>query len=206
MNFFQEITKRPWVAEQGAIDNLDEGSAYALPKAMVGLRVFLGVATVIFSLMIIAYSDRMLVPDWRGFQEPWLLWLNTAMLVLSSVALHWALINARRDRFDRVKSGLLAGGVYALAFVVGQLLAWRYLSASGYFVEDNPSIAFFYLLTGLHGLHLLGGIVGLVRTAAKVWRGDVEPARLRVSVELCTVYWHYLLVVWLVLFGLLLFT
>ena len=206
MNFFQEIAKRPWQPEQGAVDNLDEGSAYALPTATVGLRLFLAVVTVVFSLMVIAYSDRMVVPDWRAFPSPWLLWLNTAMLVLSSVALQWTLGNARRGRFDRVKSGLVAGGVYALAFIIGQLLAWQYLAASGYFVADNPSIAFFYLLTAAHGLHLLGGMVALVRTGTKVWRGDVEPARLRLSIELCTVYWHYLLVVWLVLFGLLLFT
>ena len=75
----------------------------------------------------------------------------------------------------------------------------------GYFAKTNPANAFFYLITGLHGLHLLGGLVAWGWTSAKVWRG-FDIARVRLSVELCTVYWHFLLVVWLVLFALLLFT
>ena len=81
-------------------------------------------------------------------------------------------------------------------------MAWRQLDMLVAFNITNPAIGFFFLITALHGLHLLGGLVALGRTTAKVWRGfDVVPVRL--SVELCTVYWHYLLLVWLVLFGLL---
>ena len=75
----------------------------------------------------------------------------------------------------------------------------------GYYAAGNPANAFFYLLTGVHGLHLLGGLVVWVRTAARMARG-AELDDVRLSVELCTVYWHYLLLVWLVLFGLLLLT
>ena len=71
--------------------------------------------------------------------------------------------------------------------------------------STNPANGFFYLITGLHGLHLLGGLVAWGRTSDKVWRG-FEPAQVRLSVELCAVYWHFLLVVWLVLFALLLLT
>ena len=103
---------------------------------------------------------------------------------------------------DGVSVGLCAGGVAAVAFLVGQLLAWQQLSAAGYFVAANPANCFFYLITGVHGLHLLGGLVALGRTTAKVWRG-VEMDQVRLSVELCAIYWHFLLLVWLVLFGLL---
>lgn len=206
MKFFHELTRRPWVAEQGAIDNLDNGVAYALPTAKVGLRVFLAVVTVVFSLMVIVYAERMGLPDWRNFPDPWLLWLNTAMLVLSSVALQWARVSGRRGQSAKVKTGLIGGGVYALAFIGGQALAWQSIAGSGYLASSNPSIAFFYLLTGAHVLHLLGGMVALGRTILKAWNVNIERDRLQMSVELCTVYWHYLLVVWLVLFGLLLFT
>ncbi len=205
MNFFGELTKRPWLAEQGAIDNREEGSAYGLPSATVGLRLFLVVVTVLFSLLVVAYADRMYFPDWHDFREPWLLWLNTGMLVLSSIAMQWARNNARKGRGDRVTTGLIAGGAYALAFIAGQVLVWYYLVAEGYFASENPAISFFYLITALHGLHLLGGLVVLARTTAKVWNG-FDAAKAGMSVALCTVYWHYLLVVWLILFGLLLFT
>ena len=102
-----------------------------------------------------------------------------------------------------VRDALLAGGVLALAFLAGQLLAWRQLDAAGYFLASNPANSFFYLLTAVHGLHVLGGLVALARATAKVWRGrDVDQVRL--SVELCAIYWHFLLFVWLVLFALLL--
>ena len=134
---------------------------------------------------------------------PKLLWLNTGLLILSSGALQWAQAAARRGKMDGVRGGLLAGGVFALAFLAGQLVAWRQLDAEGYYLTANPAAAFFYLITGVHGLHLLGGLVALGRTMDKAWR-DVAVGELRLSVELCTIYWHFLLLVWLVFFGLLL--
>jgi len=95
-----------------------------------------------------------------------------------------------------------AGAASAVTFLVGQLLAWQQLRAAGYFVTSNPANSFFYMITAAHGLHLMGGLVALERTTAKVWRG-AEMAQVRLSVELCTIYWHFLLLVWLVLLGLL---
>ena len=103
---------------------------------------------------------------------------------------------------DVIALGLCAGGASAITFLVGQLLAWRQLSGAGYFLASNPANSFFYLITAMHGLHLMGGLVALGRTTAKVWRGAEMP-RVRLSVELCAIYWHFLLLVWLVLLGLL---
>src|SRR5260370_27371245 len=107
-----------------------------------------------------------------------------------------------RGRMEDVGYGLIAGGLFALTFLVGQLFAWQQLNAAGYFLAANPANAFFYLFTGLHGLHLLGGIVALALTVDKVWRG-FEVNQVRLSVQLCAVYWHFLLALWLVLFTLL---
>ena len=71
---------------------------------------------------------------------------------------------------EGVRAGLLVGGAFAFMFLVGQLLAWRQLDAAGYFLPANPANAFFYLITGVHGVHVLGGLVALGRTAVKVWR------------------------------------
>ena len=205
LSFFQQLTEKPWSAAGAGAANRHQGRAFALPRATLGLRVFLVVISVLFSLLIVGYADRMAFPDWRPLPEPWLLWLNTAIMALSSVGLHWACVGARVGRIDSLKTGLLAGGLLALAFLAGQLLAWRQLVDLGYYASSNPANAFFYLITALHGLHLLGGLVILGRTSAKVWRGaDLD--RVRSSVELCAVYWHFLLVVWLVMFGLMLFT
>jgi len=111
-----------------------------------------------------------------------------------------------RGQVGPARSRLVAGGAFAVAFLVGQWVAWRQLQAAGYYAAGNPANAFFYVLTGLHGLHLLGGLVVWSRTVSRLSRGSAALGALRLSVELCTVYWHYLLVVWLVLFGLLMIT
>ena len=89
---------------------------------------------------------------------------------------------------------------------MGQWFAWGQLQAAGYYATSNPANAFFYVLTGLHGLHLLGGLVVWGWTFARMSRGRTTPAAMLLRVELCAVYWHYLLFIWLVLFGVLLIT
>ncbi|MFN3422418.1 MAG: heme-copper oxidase subunit III, partial [Armatimonadota bacterium] len=75
--------------------------------------------------------------------------------------------------------------------------------SAGVYLQTNPASSFFYLLTAVHGLHLLGGIVALVWTTAKAWRGGYTPVNL-LGVELCAIYWHFLALVWIWLFALLL--
>ncbi len=197
----QRLTAKPWL-EAGPIG--DTGAS-SLAAAKIGLGVFLAIVGSLFALLISAYSMRMEMGEWKPAPAPKLLWLNTGMLILSSGALQWAQVAARRGRMDGVRAGLLAGGVFALAFLAGQLIAWRQLDAAGYYLTVNPAAAFFYLITGMHGLHLLGGMVALGRIMDKAWLG-VKLDQMRLSVDLCATYWHFLLFVWLVLFSLLLLT
>jgi cytochrome c oxidase subunit 3 len=197
----QRLTAKPWL-EEGPIDDFPGTGAMTSPAAKIGLGVFLAVAGCLFTLFISAYSMRMSMADWRALPVPKLLWFNTGVLVLSSVALQWAYLAARRNDLDGVMLGLLAGGAAAVTFLLGQLLAWQQLIVAGYFVASNPANSFFYLLTAVHGLHLMGGLVALGKTTARVWR-STEVKEVQLSVELCTIYWHFLLLVWLVLLGLL---
>ena len=193
---------KPWAADQGKVDDLYAGAASTGLAKKLALRVFLAVVAVLFMLLVTAYGGRMVYEDWRPAPQVNLLWANTLMLILSSVALQWAQYSVRRGRMDAMRAGLLAAGAFTVVFLFGQLLAWRQMGAMVYFQVTNPAIAFFYLITGLHALHLLGGLVAWGRTVTRVW-GDFEVAKVRQSVELCAVYWHFLLLVWLVLFGLL---
>ena len=197
----QRLTAKPWLEESG-IGDLPGTAAMTWPAAKIGLGVFLAVAGSLFALFMSAYSMRMNMVDWRTLPVPGLLWFNTGVLVLSSVALQWAYVAARRDDMENVIIGLCAGAASAVTFLIGQLLAWQQLRAAGYFVASNPANSFFYMITAAHGLHLIGGLVALGRTTAKVLRG-AGATQIRLSVELCTIYWHFLLVVWLVLLGLL---
>jgi cytochrome c oxidase subunit 3 len=92
-----------------------------------------------------------------------------------------------------------------IAFLVGQYMAWGILRDTGLYAVQSPAAAFFMLLTGIHALHLLGGLLVWARATARAWQG-IEVKRIRLSVELCTTYWHFLLLVWYVFFTLLLLT
>jgi len=197
VSIFHDLTVKPWLTAQGTVELRDKAAARKL-----ALKVFLAIVTVLFMLLVVAYARRMAYEDWRPSPQLGLLWANTFALVLSSVALQWAVFSARRGQMDGMRVAFLAGGAFTVVFLVGQILAWRQLGTMVYFDVTNPAIAFFYLITGLHGLHLLGGLVAWGRTFTKVW-GDFDLAKIRHSVELCALYWHYLLGVWLVLFGLL---
>jgi cytochrome c oxidase subunit 3 len=203
----RRLTAKPWETP-GSPEDLEAGSAVGLPPAKTGLWILLAVITSLFGLFISAYWMRMehAHGDWTPLAVPRLLWLNTALLILSSAGMQGARGAARRAQAERVRVALIAAGVLALAFLAGQLVAWRQLSASGYFMAHSPAIAFFYLLTGVHGLHLLGGLFVWGKTVVRMAHPGVELLDVGLSVELCTVYWHYLLLVWLVLFALLLST
>jgi cytochrome c oxidase subunit 3 len=205
VNIFEELTEKPWLTKPGLVVDIRARRAFALPTPKVGLRLFLTVVTVLFTLFIAAYAERMTFADWHSMPLPMLLWLNTVLLILSSVALQRARSAANRAEIERANSSLVTGGLIAFAFLAGQLLAWRQLSVAGYFAESNPANAFFYLFTALHGLHLLGGLVAWGRTVAKIRRG-AEIGRIRGSVDLCAIYWHFMLAVWLVIFTMLLVT
>ena len=127
--------------------------------------------------------------------------VNTATLAASSVALQWAKTEARLDRGDVLNTALAVAFVLAVLFLGGQVLAWRQLVSAGYVLADNPSNSFFYMITGLHGLHILGGLFVLGRTTIRARTSRVR-AKVSRSVDLCAIYWHFMLVVWLILFAL----
>jgi cytochrome c oxidase subunit 3 len=112
---------------------------------------------------------------------------------------------ARRANLEGTRKGLIASGAFSFAFLGGQVWAWQQLKATGEFAPANPAYAFFLLLTAVHGIHLLGGMWVLGRATFRVVR-VVDLKKVRLSVELCTLYWHYLLLVWGALFFVLLNT
>jgi len=213
MSLLSRLAEKSWLTPGG--ERFAEPADYRPAAATVGLYVYFGVAAVIFSLISAAYLMRMGMGmpgmehgpggDWRPMPEPPLLWINTAILAVSSLVWEAARRAARRDAWDQMRLPTLIGGVIGLAFLAGQLLLWRQYQAAGYFLAANPANAFFYLLTAVHGLHLAGGLVACARTIGQM---DAQADRTRVArnVRLCAVYWHFLLLVWVLLIGLLIST
>jgi len=199
----QSMSVLPWVSDPVA----DAVSGTSLPThtKTVGLTTFLAVATSLFALFVSAYTLRMKMVDWRPLTEPDVLWVNTALLILASIAYHWTRNQAVKGNLPGLKLGLAASGILSIMFLAGQFSAWNELNGAGFYLSNNPANAFFFLLTAVHGIHLLGGLYVWGRSTISAWKGG-DAAALRLSVELCTVYWHFLLLVWVVLFALLLST
>jgi len=206
-SIFQILAQKPWDPSQAKIDDMHEGGTINLSKGKLGLRFIMFVSTIFFCLFIVTYSDRMVYPDWQRMPEPWLLWFNTAVLFFSSMVFVNTQIASKNNQFQIVKKRLLLIGFLAFAFLIGQLLVWQQLIANGFYVSTNPSNAYFYVFTALHGVHLLGGLVYWYLTIKKVWiSSDIVVAKVKHTVDLCAIYWHFLLAVWVVLFGLMLFS
>lgn len=217
----RRLQDKPWT-QHGVLEGSQDGLTSSASK--VGLWVFLGVVTSVFMVFIGAYFMRMdmthggtaagsmTMGDWVKFDKPGILWVNTIALVLASIAIQLA------HGFSSSASGRLkmrryfnAAGLLTMLFLAGQVLAWRELYATGEFGVSSVSFSFFVLLTAVHGLHLVGGLAVWSRAASRIRRGLEqaelpEVAALRQSVQLCATYWHYLLMIWLVLFAILLST
>jgi cytochrome c oxidase subunit 3 len=207
MSLLSRLTEKSW--EGPSADAVDPAS-YRPPAARVAVIVYFGVITVLFGLISSAYVMRMgmqgmghgAMGDWRPMPEPPLLWINSFVLLLSSLAWEAARVGVRQLRADLVRRALLGAGMLGILFLAGQLLLWRDYVQAGYYASSNPANAFFYLITALHGLHIAGGLFFWARAVLGLRAGtDV-----RLPIELCAVYWHFLLLVWALMLALLVST
>ena len=201
MSLIKQLSEKPW-ERKGVIGGLNPEGAFESPPERVALGFFLTIASVIFSLLGVSYIIRMSLPDWTPLAEPSQLWLNTGLLVISSVLFQWARNIANAGNKKNLMTAFIGGGVFALLFIAGQMLTWDNLQAAGFYMTSNPANSFFYLLTGLHIAHLLGGLWVWSKSSIRMLSGS-EPEDVRLSIELCTLYWHFLLIVWLVMFAVL---
>ncbi len=196
------FTEQPWIADTGPIAPALSGAQIALNSRRSALKVLLSVVSIFFMLMIVAYGGRMLYQDWRPAPQINLLWANTGVLLLSSLCLQAALIWARADKVQWVRGALIGAGALTVLFLIGQLAAWQQLTAMVLGDFSNPSVGFFFMISGIHGLHMAGGMVALTRAAGRAFN-ESNARAMEHSVSNCALYWHYLLGVWLLVFGLL---
>ena len=202
MSILKSLIAKPWVAEQVVLDNRYPGDASERLVKRLALKVFLAVVAVLFILLIVAYAGRMGYSDWRPVPQLSLLWVNTVALLLASLAFELTRYALAHHRLQTMRVSLLAGGALTMVFLFGQMLAWRQLTTMSYFDITIPAIGFFYILTGLHALHMVGGLFVWGITVPKVWN-NFDPIKVKQTVDLCATYWNFLLLVWVVMFGLL---
>jgi len=173
----------------------------------LGMWMFVGTVTMLFAAFSSAYIVRGAGTDWRAVTLPSILWLSTAVILVSSGALELGRRHARDRRWQQSRSWLLLALLLGVVFLIGQLAAWRTLSAAGVTLPSNPYGSFFYVLTGMHALHLVAGLT-LLGVAA--WRASAsdDPARERTALRLIdagSILWHFLAGLWVYLLALLTF-
>lgn len=200
------LTDKPWLTT-GVIETPDNrsGAEVLRDQAWSGFRLLLCVLTMLFFILVTAYFARMDIADWKRLNEPWLLWFNTGLLFLSSVAMSKAQQAIRQDNVRLMKTGFICAGLLTFAFLSGQLVVWQQYRSMGNFLATNPANTFFYMVTAIHGLHLLVGLLVWSNATVKLLRGRTGE-QLCLSIDLCATYWHFLLLIWFVLFGLLVLT
>jgi cytochrome c oxidase subunit 3 len=177
----------------------NEGRGSSRRASFTGLYVLLAASTMVFAAFTSAMVVRRgLSDDWSSMHKPPILFVNTAILLCSSVALEIARRALKSRARTRFNTWWTAGTVLGLLFLGGQALAWLQLKDAGVFVETNPSSSFFYVLTASHAFHLLGGLSALVYVDVQALRLSLGPAK-RTAIDISAIFWHFLDGLWLYL-------
>ena len=194
---------RPLVPQGGDARLVQE---YAPPPASTGIWVGLAAISMTFAALTSALIVRKGgAVDWQRFTLPSILYLNTLVLLASSITLELgrrrvaAYMGAPRSTAQHPSRWLYVTFSLGLLFVAGQYIAWRQLSAQGLYLATNPSSSFFYVFTAGHALHVLGGLGGLTRVIRKLNRVDLRRSTLDATAR----YWHFMGVLWVYLLVLL---
>lgn len=163
------------------------------------LWLFIVSVCMIFASMTSAYIVRQSEGNWQIFDLPPMFWVTSVIIVVSSGTMHWAYMAAKRDSLEVVKVAMSITTLLGIAFLVGQVMGWGELVANNVYFVGNPSGSFVYVLSGLHGLHIVGGVVFLLITLVAVFRYQVHSKSLNL-IEMCATFWHFLDALWLYLF------
>jgi cytochrome c oxidase subunit 3 len=190
----QRLASRPWL-EQGLMEEFPAAGALRVPAPTLGLGVLLAVIGCVFALLFSAYLMRSELTGWPLARPlPGLLWLNTAILAWSSLSVQTASQAAGRGRESIALYLLAAAGLSAATFLAGQIALLARLSGEGLYLASNPASSFIWLITIVHGLHLLGGLIALAVIGCRAPR---KITAFHTALRLCAAYWHGMLVIWL---------
>ncbi|HEY5692857.1 MAG TPA: cytochrome c oxidase subunit 3 [Cyclobacteriaceae bacterium] len=171
----------------------------AMHPKKFAMWIFAASVGMLFASLTSAYIVRQAEGNWLLFNLPNLLYWTSGVIMVSSVTMQMAYYAAKKNMLDRVKSLIVMTMVLGMLFLVGQVFAWRELVAQSVYFVGNPSGSFLYVLTGLHGLHIVSAIIYLILVLAAAYRFKIHSKSLDM-IEMCTTYWHFLGGLWLYLF------
>jgi len=199
---FGTLAQKPWEKEQAAIDTYHSGKTFNLSKQTSAVIVIFGISTVLFSLILTGYLYTMPPEqDTKFLFKPNLLWINTMVLFFVTYFFSKITRDLKKNNTTKIKKNLILVGGLSYLFLFGQILFWYQLLQDEKFVYTNSYFSSFYFFTALHGLHLLGGLFFWGKVCSKTLKlKENEIISQSKSISALSLYWTFLLIVWLVFF------
>ncbi len=199
---FGTLAQKPWEKEQAIIDSYHSGKTFDLSKQTSAVIVIFGISTVLFSLVLTSYLYT--IPpeqDTKFLFKLNLLWVNTIVLFFVSYFFSKITRDLKKNDTTKIKKNLILVGVLSYLFLFGQIFFWYQLMQDEKFVSTNSYFSSFYFFTALHGLHLLGGLLFWGKVCSRTLKlKDNEIISQNKSISALSLYWTFLLIVWLIFF------
>ena len=191
------LVESAWDNGGGSGDSGGPGDARG--ASFIGLYVLLAASVMVFVAFSGAFVFRRgLSGDWASMPKPPILFLNTAILLASSLALEVARRALKAGLRSKFNAWWSVGAVLGVVFLFGQALAWQRLKDLGIYMATSPSSSFFYILTASHAFHLVGGVAALIYVAVRSLSASLGPAR-RTVIDISAIFWHFLDGLWVYL-------
>lgn len=172
----------------------------AMHPQKFALWLFMATVLMLFGAWTSAYIVKRADRGWAIIELPWHFYMNSAIIVASSVFMILSTMAAKRNKQEALKVLISITTIFGIAFLAGQYLAFGEMGRlNEHLVGGEVSHGLMYILTGAHGAHVIGGVVFLLITLGSVFKGKVNPQNLT-RIEMCATYWHFLGILWLYLF------
>ena len=199
---FGTLAEKPWEKEQAAIDTYHPGKTFNLSLQTSAVIIIFGISTVLFSLILTGYLYTMPQEQNTKFLfKPNLLWVNTIVLFFVTYFFSKIKKDLKKNDTTKIKKNLILVGGLSYLFLFGQIFFWYQLMQDEKFVSTNSYFSSFYFFTALHGLHLLGGLFFWGKVYSKIIK--LKPEEIvneKKSIDALSLYWTFLLIVWIVFF------
>ena len=163
------------------------------------LWLFIVSIIMLFGAFTSAYMVKKASGDWLTIDMPPIFYFNSIIIMLSSLTMHFSLISARKNNIKAIQTGLVITMVLGIVFLAGQFVGWQKLVGESVYFVGNPSGSFVYVFTGVHGFHIISGLIFLSIVLVSAFRYKVH-SKSTLQIEMCATYWHFLDGLWLYLF------
>ncbi|MGD9328742.1 MAG: cytochrome c oxidase subunit 3 [Cyclobacteriaceae bacterium] len=185
-----------------AIENIEiikDRRAMGMNTSKFIVWLFIVSITMLFAALTSAYIVKQSGGEWLNFNLPGMFWITSVIIIVSSITMQLALSAARADRFKGLRTYLIVTALLGLAFLIGQYESWKQLVEMDVYFVGNPAGSFLYVLTGLHAVHIISGLIFLLIVIVSSFKLKIH-SRSLIRIEMCTTYWHFLGGLWLYLF------